>query len=69
MPRVELDDKEWQQVMAVLGTAPWSVANPLLMKIGAQLHHQQEIAAGRMSPKDVPPTAPDSNGKEARHAE
>ena len=69
MPAVNLDDKEWAQVMAIIGTAPWNTANPLLMKIGAQLHYQQEVAAGRIAPKDVPPTAPDSNGKEARHAE
>jgi hypothetical protein len=37
MPSVELDDQEWQHVMSLLSEAPWRVANPLLMKIGAQL--------------------------------
>ena len=40
MSTVELDNEEWQKVMAVLATAPWNVANPLLMKIGEQLRPQ-----------------------------
>lgn len=35
--RVELDEREWQQVISILAGAPWNVANPLLMKIGNQL--------------------------------
>jgi hypothetical protein len=40
MSAVHLDDDEWQKVMGVIATAPWSVANPLLMKIGEQLRRQ-----------------------------
>ena len=40
MSTVQLNDQEWQQVMAVLAQAPWNVANPLLMKIGEQLRRQ-----------------------------
>lgn len=46
MPSVELDDQEWQAVMAIVATAPWRDANPLLMKIGGQLRNQ----AGVMPP-------------------
>lgn len=38
---VELDDEEWKSVMGCLAQAPWTIANPLLMKIGAQLQKQQ----------------------------
>jgi hypothetical protein len=61
MARVELDTNEWQQVMAILSTAPWRDANPLLMKIGGQLRLQ------------TPPTVmnagigAEGNGKEAQH--
>ena len=41
MSRVDLDDEEWQRVIAIIATAPWSQANPLLMKISAQLRQQQ----------------------------
>ena len=34
---VELEEQEWQQVMVLLANGPWREANPLLMKIGAQL--------------------------------
>jgi hypothetical protein len=60
-PVVELSRQEWQQVLAVLSTAPWRDVNQLLMKIGQQL--QQADA----------PTAPIINkqakadGKEADH--
>ena len=37
MSSVDLTDQEWQQVMAILSTASWRDANPLLMKIGQQL--------------------------------
>jgi hypothetical protein len=44
MPIVELDDQEWQQVMAIIATASWRDANPLLMKIGNQLRQQTPAA-------------------------
>lgn len=40
MPTVQLDAEEWQKVMAIVASAPWNVANPLLMKIGEQLQRQ-----------------------------
>lgn len=40
MPVVELDENEWQQVLGIVGDAPWRIANPLLMKIGNQLRVQ-----------------------------
>jgi hypothetical protein len=38
---VQLDPHEWGQVMQIIATAPWNVANPLLMKIGTQLRAQE----------------------------
>jgi hypothetical protein len=43
---VDMTNAEWTQVMTVLGNTrdfPWSVTNPLLMKIGQQLQHQQVV--------------------------
>lgn len=42
MPSVQLDDEEWQRVLAIVAQAPWNVANPLLLKIGDQLRRQSE---------------------------
>ena len=42
MSVVNLDEQEWNQVIAILTTAPWRDANPLLVKISAQLRLQQE---------------------------
>lgn len=39
MATVELDDKEWQQVVAVLSNGPWNVVNPILTKLAQQLQH------------------------------
>lgn len=50
MPTVELEQEEWQKVMAVLSQAPWNVANPLLMKIGDQLRHQKEHSFPAVGP-------------------
>lgn len=41
---VVLTAEEWNQVMAIIATASWKDANPLLMKIGAQLRAQQANA-------------------------
>jgi hypothetical protein len=41
MRKVELEPHEWGQVMGIISTAPWNVANGLLMKIGAQLREQE----------------------------
>jgi hypothetical protein len=60
MASVDLSDADWQQVMAIIATAPWRDANPLLMKIGAQLQGQvQPQAVARAGIKL------DANGKEA----
>lgn len=43
MQTVELDAAEWQQVMTVLGGStgfPWTLTNPLLMRIGQQIQEQ-----------------------------
>ena len=45
MSVVNLDEQEWNQVIAILTTAPWRDANPLLVKISAQLRQQQELNA------------------------
>ena len=34
---VELEEGDWQKVLGILATAPWSQANPLIMAIGQQL--------------------------------
>ena len=47
MIEVRLDFEEWQRVLGVLATAPWSTANPLIMKIGDQLRQGAELAARR----------------------
>lgn len=66
MPTVELNEQDWQQVMAVLGDAPWKIAHPLLMKIGGQLQRQAApIPAGAGPPQ--PGIRLDANGKEVRN--
>lgn len=44
---VQLDIEEWQRVLGVLAQAQWSVANPLIMKIGEQLRAHSEMTAKR----------------------
>jgi len=62
---VDLGEQEWQQVLNILATAPWNVANPLLMRIGQQLQSQRD-APPPAPPADVQRSA-SGNGKEARH--
>lgn len=45
--RIELEPDEWQRVLAVLAQAPWSTANPLIMKIGAQMQAQAGTQGAR----------------------
>jgi hypothetical protein len=59
---IDLTDQEWQQVLGILATAPWTVANPLLMKIGNQLRLQQ----GAHTTMDTG-IRPNADGKEASH--
>jgi hypothetical protein len=61
MPIVDMEDQEWQQVMAIIATAPWRDANPLLMKIGNQLR-QQTPAAPTTAGKPIR-----TDGKEQHH--
>jgi hypothetical protein len=42
MSKIEMEDDEWQRVMACIALAPWRDANPLLMKIGEQLREQEK---------------------------
>lgn len=58
MPTVQLDAEEWQKVMAIVASAPWNVANPLLMKIGEQLQRQ---TLGNS--KEMPANSIQDNGK------
>lgn len=63
MPNVDLDPQEWQQVMAMISSAPWRDANPLLMKIGQQLQAQHL----QMMAKDIEQPPADANG--GKHAQ
>jgi hypothetical protein len=53
MSVVQLDDEEWQRVLAIIATASWTVANPLLLKIGEQLRHQQVTNSGEVPVKSA----------------
>jgi hypothetical protein len=53
MSTVKLDTEEWQKVMTIISSAPWNVANPLLMKIGEQLRHQQVTNSGEVPVKSA----------------
>jgi hypothetical protein len=53
MSTVRLDDEEWQRVLTIIAGAPWNVANPLLMKIGDQLRHQQVTNSGEVPVKSA----------------
>jgi hypothetical protein len=53
MAQVQLEDEEWQRVLAMLATQPWHAANALIMKIGEQLRAQ----------------APDGNSDNERRAQ
>lgn len=35
--KVELDEREWNQLVTLVSQGPWVVANPLLTKISQQL--------------------------------
>jgi hypothetical protein len=68
MPVVDLDANEWQHVMAMISSAPWRDANPLLMKIGQQLQqqHTQMMSKNVEQPKDVLPTREGNGGDHAQ---
>jgi hypothetical protein len=65
MAIVDLDDREWQQVVALLADAPWKIANPLLTRIAGQLQAQAQQAPYWANPQtdrkitpDNPPNVP-----------
>ena len=43
---IELTDDEVNTIMRVLSSAPWNVANPLMMKIGKQMAEQMPAQGG-----------------------
>jgi hypothetical protein len=53
MPTIHLDTEECNKMMAIIASAPWNVANPLLMKIGEQLRHQQVTNSGEVPVKSA----------------
>jgi hypothetical protein len=60
MSTVHLDDEEWQRVLAIIATAPWNAANPLLMKIGEQLRNQTKLNPNHTTNSgEVPARTPD----------
>lgn len=61
---VHLSEREWQAVMGLISLAPWRDANPLLMKIGAQLQAQAPQQAEQ--PGQGPPRVVNGPNKEVR---
>jgi hypothetical protein len=57
---VRLDIEEWQRVLAVLAQAPWSTANPLIMKIGEQLRMPEPALAPSRGNGAAVEAAPDA---------
>lgn len=49
---IRLSPAEWAQVLQILASAPWSVANPLIMKVGDQL--RAAVAPGLANPVSEP---------------
>lgn len=62
MTSIHLDDQQWQQVLAILSTAPWRDANPLIMAIGEQLR-----GAGQRTAPAASQARAEGNGQEAHH--
>ena len=63
MMRIEMDEREWQGVLAILSQAPWGQANGLILKIGEQMRmqaqpqHQGRANGDARASEDLP--APD----------
>lgn len=58
MIHLELTKQECDTILAILAKVQWDIANPLLMKIGAQMERQAGISAlhssnSSMLPKDL----------------
>lgn len=47
MIKLELTTDECQRILAILAQAPWSQANPLIMRIGEQMRMQTAVAAAK----------------------
>ena len=41
---VQLEQQQWNAVLAIIARAPWQEANPLIMAIGEQLRQAQGAA-------------------------
>lgn len=52
---VNLEQQEWNQVLAVLAQAPWQTVNPLIMKIADQLRMQTPKPNGTGEPLETAP--------------
>lgn len=61
---VDLDQPEWNQLLAILAQAPWATANPIIMKIGAQLQ-----AAGHQAARQGRGNGADPGGEDPPVAE
>jgi hypothetical protein len=65
---VSLEANEWQMVLALIANGPWREANPLMMKIGAQLKAKQANSSAApewrmmIRDKDYGPYIPDEEG-------
>lgn len=66
MMMVRLEQQEWNQLIAMLATQPWQQANPIIMKVAAQLQAQGagQTAPGRGNGPD--PLPEDFPGREGR---
>jgi hypothetical protein len=51
MIEVRLPLEQWQQVLAILSTAPWATANPLIMALGEQLRARTTAPEGVVRPR------------------
>lgn len=50
--RVELEQEDWNRVLAVLSQGPWNIVNPLIMAIGEQLRAQAPRPNGPQEPQE-----------------
>jgi hypothetical protein len=62
MATVQLNDEEWQRVMACMSWAPWKDVNHLLMKMGEQLQ-QQHNPINKQQMQEVPAAQGEINVK------
>ena len=61
MISVEMDREEWDRVLMIIAEKPWSIANPLIMKIGGQIQRQAMMVQSpiKKDGKDGLPVEPD----------